>query len=226
MTLLLAEELALLSIDPGRGRARLGERSLMNATLAGLLIAELVIDGAFEAVSDGARLVRSTAPEPANRLLAAAARIAETNGPNVKSLLRAMDRGLHREMGSGTWDSVLLGLVDAGVLAPSKGRWIAHHAVLAPAVRDEIVARLQAAAAGDGQLNPRTAIVLSMTGPAHLLQLVAPDRATRKHARRRIDHCLEETDLAKVGILVRKVLQEAQSAAAAGATIAVVASTG
>ena len=75
--LLLAEELALLAIDPDRGRASIGERSLMNATLAGLLIAELLIDGVVAPDTD---LVRTKLVDPGDPLLSAALRVVETAG--------------------------------------------------------------------------------------------------------------------------------------------------
>ena len=62
-----------------------------------------------------------------------------------------------------------------------------------------------------------------MTGPANLLELVAPDRRTRKHARRRIDHALDESSLRDIGGVVRKLLAEAATAAAVAATAATVA---
>ena len=88
------------------------------------------------------------------------------------------------------------------------------------AARDAIVGRLQLAAAGDDPLDVRTAVLLSMTGPAQLLELVAPARGTRKHARRRIDHALDATSLHPVAESVRKVLADAAAAAAAAAAVA------
>ena len=66
----------------------------------------------------------------------------------------------------------------------------------------------------------RTAMLLSMTGPANLLELVAPERATRKHARRRIDHALEDTSLDPVAQSVRKVLADAAAAVAVASSVA------
>jgi hypothetical protein len=43
--MLLAEALALVAIDPGSGRHAIGNRASLNACLAGLLVAELVLDG-------------------------------------------------------------------------------------------------------------------------------------------------------------------------------------
>ena len=59
-----------------------------------------------------------------------------------------------------------------------------------------------------------------MTGPAQLLELVAPDRSARKHARRRIDHALDATSLQPIAESVRKVLADAAAAAAVAATVA------
>ena len=108
------------------------------------------------------------------------------------------------------------GLVDANIVAPAEGGLRPSHRVLDRAARDAIVARLQLAAAGDEPLDVRTAVLLSMTGPAQLLELVAPGRNARKHARRRIDHALDATSLHPVAESVRKVLAEAAAAAAAG----------
>ena len=66
-----------------------------------------------------------------------------------------------------------------------------------------------------------------MTGPGHLLEVVAPKRSARKHARRRIDHALDEIELQAVGDTVRAVLAEAAAViAATAATTAVVAASG
>ena len=46
--MLLAEELALVSLNPESGRHAVGIRTQLNACLAGLLVAELVLDGVVE----------------------------------------------------------------------------------------------------------------------------------------------------------------------------------
>jgi ParB-like chromosome segregation protein Spo0J len=73
------------------------------------------------------------------------------------------------------------------------------------------------AATGDNGLEGRTAVLLALTGPARLLEVVAPERADRKHARRRIATAAELTPVAPV---VKKVIAEMQAAAAASATVA------
>jgi hypothetical protein len=218
--MLLAEELALVALDPNSGRPALGTGSLLNACLAGLLVAELLLDGTARAGDRDDAVVLTDRPRPAAKALAGAAEVVAEKGPRVKAILSHMNRGLERHAGAGTWDLALAGLVQAGIVAEARGSLRPHHDLLDPAAQAEVVARLQAAAASDGALDPRTALVLSMTGPAHLLEVVAPHRAGRKHARDRIDHALDSTDLEPFGKIVRKLLAEA---AAAGATAAIIA---
>jgi len=201
--MLLAEELALVAIDPGSGRHAMGVRDHLNACLAGLLIVEVQLD--------------SGGPTP---LLAAAADVWRTEGPKPKAALSAMNRGLQSRLGTGTWDSVVSSLVGHGVLGPSTGGLRPSHPVIARSTRDAIVDRLRGAAAHDHVLDVRTAALLSMTGPAQLLELVAPDRSTRKHARHRIDHALDATALEPIAESVRRVLVEAQAAVAAASVAA------
>ena len=139
-------------------------------------------------------------------------------GPRIKAILSGMDRGLEQQIGTGTWDTAVAGLVAAGILGPAEGRVRPKHAVLDPAAGEAAVARLQAAARGEGDAGLRTALLLSMTGPAHLLEVVAPERSGRREARRRIDHALDGTDLGSIGKLVRKVISEAEAAAAGAGT--------
>jgi Golgi phosphoprotein 3 (GPP34) len=201
--MLLAEELALIAIDPDSGRHALGTRDNLNACLAGLLVVELHLDD-----------------RPESALLRAAGEVLAEAGPKTKAVLSAMSRGLDRRLGMGTWDAVVAGLVEAGVVAPTSGGLRPRNEVINRAARDAVVQRLRSAAAGDEPLDARTAALLSMTGPAQLLELVAPDRSARKHARRRIDHALDASSLQPIAESVRKVLADAAAAAAAAASVA------
>ena len=87
--LLLAEQLALLAVRPG-GRRPLGSRDVLNACLAGLLLAEL-------------QLPDHTHDSPA---LSAVAAIAQERGPRLRPILSALDRQLARRTGQGTWQLV------------------------------------------------------------------------------------------------------------------------
>ena len=70
------------------------------------------------------------------------------------------------------------------------------------------------AVANDGVFCPPLP-VLSVTGPTYLLEVVAPDRATRKHARTRIDHALDGSSLEPFARVVRRLIKDAAAAAAA-----------
>ncbi|HMS88144.1 MAG: GPP34 family phosphoprotein [Acidimicrobiales bacterium] len=216
MLLLLAEELALLAIDPATGRHGSGDRDPLNAALAGLLVAELVIEGRARFVDDASRAERmatTTAGPPSSPALAAAQAVLDDRGPKLKPVLRAMSRGLDQQLGTGTWDTAVAGLVAAGKVSTPAGSVRPRVEVLDIAGRELLLARLRDAAAGEGPLDDRTAALLNATGPARLLELVAPDRAGRRHARRRIDHLLDGTPLGAIGTAVRKVIEEDATAA-------------
>lgn len=216
--MLIAAELALIAIDHKSGRHAFGTRDLLNACLAGLLIAEVVLEGAG-VPGDKKGTVVVDGPRPADLVLAAVADVIAEQGPKIKPVLSHMDRGLKQRLGTGTWETMMGELDRSGALsAPDDGR--GRPTVSDPALRDGIVERLREAAAGDDLLDPRTALLLSMTGPAHLLELVAPDRSTRKHARKRIDHALDADQLATVGESVRALLAEAAAVVAVTAAVA------
>lgn len=220
--MLLSEELALVAFDAGSGRAALGTRSELEAALAGLLVAELVLGGHASIGPDDKKVMPGDTP-PASPALAAAFTVVAGRGPKIKAVLSAMSGGLSRELGTGTWDTAVEGLVAAGVLGPAEGRLRPRHAVLDPAARDAVLVRLQAAARGEGGGDAdgiRTAALLSMTGPAHLLERIVPRRSERRDGRRRIDHALDGTALAAVAKAVRAVISDAASAAAGAATVA------
>jgi Golgi phosphoprotein 3 (GPP34) len=210
----LAEELALAAIDPSSGRHALGMRSNLNACLAGLLVTELLLDGVVDVGDKADRVVVTGTAKPTTKVLAAATAVVIERGPKIKAILSHMDRGLSNRLGLGTWDAIVAGLVDAGVLAESRGGVRPHNDVLQPFVRDATVAALSVAANGDSALDPRIAALLSMTGPAHLLEVVAPNRSSRRHARDRIDHALDGTSLESVGKAVRSLISDAAAAAA------------
>lgn len=219
----LAEELALVAIDPSSGRHALGLRNELNACLAGLLVAELLLDGVIQIGDKDERVVVTGKLAPTTNVLAAATAVVIEQGPKIRGILSHMDRGLTHRLDLGTWDATVAGLVEAGVLAATRGGVRPRNHMIQSFVRDATVAALRVAANGDAALDPRTAVLLSMTGPAHLLEVVAPNRSARRLARKRIDHALEGTPLESVGRVVRRLISDANSAAA---SVAVVASVG
>lgn len=217
--MLLAEELALVALQPGKGRPALGKRESLNACLAGLLVAELVLEGMAQPGKHDDQIAL-TENGPATGTLAGVAGVVADKGPKIKSILSGMDRGLSRQIGMGTWDAVTSGLVDAGILSRGGGRRPSLDLVDARP-RDEAIVLLRAAAGGEGPIEPRTALVLSMAGPADLLEIVAPERGgARRHARQRIDHALDGTQWEPIGSIVRRLIADAEAAAAVAATVA------
>ncbi|MDP9074273.1 MAG: GPP34 family phosphoprotein [Actinomycetota bacterium] len=213
--LLLAEQLALVAISEDSGHPRSSTGSRLNACLAGLLVAELALEGAVRPGDRGDAVVPSDPDRSLSPTLAAAARVVADKGPRIKAILSHMDRGLTREIGLGTWDAAVGGLVAAGVMTVVPGRLHPRYDIADPIRRDDIVGRLQAAAASDTPLDARTAVVLAMTGPAYLLEVVAPERGARRHARARIGQPLGGTFEA-IRRTVVKLIAEAEAAAVAG----------
>jgi hypothetical protein len=207
---LLAEELLLLCLDPQRGRPGNGSEAPMTPCLAGALVAELALLGAVEL--EGMRFALRPAAVPAGLLQEAAEVLRTGGGRRGADQLRRLDRRLHR-----VWKRVVDGLVDQGVLGrdPRGPLQVTAHPVLRPELRDEVLRRVRAAAASDGPIEPRTAVLLSLTGPARLLEVVA-DKPHR-HAKARIKQAADSTP---VSAAVRAVITEAAAAAASTAVIA------
>lgn len=217
--MLLAEELLLLGVDPERGTVVNSARQQLLVGLAGALVSELALDGAV--ALDGRRFT-ATGPAPADPLLARVhAELATGGGLRAADQLRRLDRRT-----GGLWAQLVDRLVDDGVLGRRRDRvllWhVTRHPVLRPLEHRALVRRLQAAATGSGPLDARTAVLLALSGPSRLLEVVAPDRADRAHAKQRI---AAATDLSPVAPVVKKVIAEAQAAAGVAVMVATTAAT-
>nr|WP_281246799.1 GPP34 family phosphoprotein [Geodermatophilus amargosae] len=117
----------------------------------------------------------------------------------------------------GSWLLLVDGLIAQGVLGRRRSRIllvnVTRHPVLRPTVREEVLHRMRAAAT-DGVLEPRTAVLLALAGPAGLVKVVAPQRSDRDHARRRMSTAAQQVPAAAV---VKRVLAEMQTAVALAA---------
>ena len=177
--------------------------------MAELALADLVL-------LDGKRFV-TTGAAPADALLREVYDVlAEGQGRRATSQLQRIDRRV------GVRRRVVDGLVEAGVLGrdPRGPLLVTAHPLLQPTVREVLVSRVRNAAAGDGTIEPRTAILLALSGPARLLEVVADK--PRAHAKKRIAQATELTPLAAI---VKKVIAEAAAAASVGAVAAASAGT-
>ena len=207
--MLIAEELLLLALDPRTGRMRTDTQRGLPVALAGALIGELRLEGALEV--QGRRFIATGARPPHPLLAAAQQALAEPQGQTFSDQLRRHDgrRGL--------WLLLVEGLIAQGVLGRRRARLllvtVTRHPVLRPTVREEVLHRVQAAAT-DGVLEPRTAVLLALAGPAGLVKVVAPQRSDRDRARRRIGKAAEQVPAAAV---VQQVLAEMQTAVALAA---------
>ena len=211
--MLIAEELLLLALDPVRGTVVNSAGTTLKVGLAGALVAELGLEGAVEVQG---RRFAAVGAAPGHPLLAAALQALQGSGRRSSDQLRRLDRRV-----GGLWPALVDGMVDGGVLGRRRDRVllvpVTRHPVLQAAPRDEALARVRAAAAADGPLEPRTAVLLALSGPCRLLEVVAPERSDRGHAKRRI---AEAAELTPVAAVVKRVISEAQAAATAGAAVA------
>lgn len=217
--MLIAEELLLLALDPERGTVVNGARSQLLVGLAGALVSELALGGAVR-VEDRRFVVHG--PAPADPLLARVhAELATGGGRRCADQLRRLDRRT-----GGLWPQLVDRLVDDGVLGRRRDRvllWqVTRHPVLRPLEHGALLRRVRGAATGDGGLDGRTAVLLALSGPSRLLEVVAPDRADRPQAKRRI---AAATDLSPVAPVVKTVIAEAQAAAGVAVMVATTAAT-
>lgn len=213
--MLLAEELLLLAIDPGDGRPVNSSEQPLTPCLSGALVAELAFGESVRL--DGRRFAVTGQLPPAGLLRDAYAALDSPKGRRSADQLNRMDKRVGR-----VWKRVVDGLIEQGVLGrDDRGPFmVTAHPVLRPELRDEVVTRLRAAAAGSGELEPRTAVVLALAGPARLLEIVADK--PHDHAKRRI---AEATDATPVAEVVKKVIAEAAAAAAVAASAGAVAAS-
>ena len=208
--MLIAEELLLLSLDPARGRPLNGSESVIGVCLTGALVAELGLAGGV--VWNGSRF--SPVGAAPDGLLGEVHAVLQGDRPRrAQAQLRRLDRALH-----GVRRRLVNGLVDAGVLGRERPRlWVpTSHPLLQVAARTEPLERVRSAAASDGDLDARTAVLLALSGPARLLEVVADK--PHAHAKKRM---AEAAEMIPAAAVVKKVIAEVMAAT----TAAIVAST-
>jgi hypothetical protein len=211
-TLLLAEELALIATDPTSAQRSRATASQLSPCLAGLLLAELLLDGVVVLGKQANTVQLTDRPASTGSTLASVAKVVADKGPKLKTILCNMDRGLREEIGLGIWGVSALGLVEAGVLTPLSGGRGFHYKMLSATARDEVVDRLRTAASKK-TLEPRTALLLSMAGLAGLLPVLVPAQDARAQAQRRIDRALDGSQLRPLQRVTKRIATDSSSAA-------------
>ena len=208
--MLLAEAFVLLALDadgsPARGAAN---HSAAAIGVTAALVTELAQQGHLD-LSDGRIHLSGSRPQHP-MLVQALDNLAPHEGKSLKRRL-----GSVKQAG---WNEVVDAMVDQGVLGRVKrGLRATRHPVVNPAAQAAILTDVRAAAAGEGPMAPRTAALLALAGPSQLLEVVAPERTTRAHARRRIAQAAEQVPAAAAVKYVIDSMHATIAAASAAAT--------
>ncbi|HWJ63646.1 MAG TPA: GPP34 family phosphoprotein [Acidimicrobiales bacterium] len=177
--MLIAEEFVLLALTPDGTPAR--STSYQNGYsngVTGALLTELELQGHLSLDDGRIRITGTTPDHPLLRQV-----LDETRSLDGKKLRSKL--GLIRRSG---WNEVVDGMIDAGILGRHRPNVLqpTRHPVNDPALHAAVIARVQAAATGDQPFDRRDATLLALAGPCQLLEIVAPDRSDRKHAKARI----------------------------------------
>jgi len=208
---LIAEMLLLVAVNDQGHVSPWSGGSFLDAGLTGALLAELAIGGQLTIASDGTVRARDTRPDDA--LLADVYDAVREYLDGRKA--RQVIRGLSRRIG-GSRDRVVDRLAHTGVLGRARPSiWRpTQHAVIDTATHHAVLDQVRAAATGEGPVPPDIAVVLALAGPCRLLERVAPDRSTRRKAKKRIARATAETPFAPG---VAKIVDELIAAVAATA---------
>jgi Golgi phosphoprotein 3 (GPP34) len=190
---LIAEELVLIALDPAKGTVHLATRSELHRAVTLALASELAIGGRLS--YEDKKLDVVPGEPPADPLLAEAlAAITERleQGRKPMRVLGSLDKDL-----GGVWARLIDRLVAAGTIVEE------HHGVLparhpVSARHAEVLSRVQAAAAADGPLDPRDAVLLAYGLLCALVDRVAPERSHRRHTIARMEEAMKVAPFAGI----------------------------
>lgn len=209
--MLIAEAFVLLALDAdGRVARGVSYQPYVAVGVTGALITELAQEGHLD-LTDGR--IHVTATRPQHPLLARMLdRLAAEEGKKLKRRLGALKKA--------GWSEVVDAMVASGALGREKtGLHPTRHPVAAAAGRDQLLAQIREAATGFGRLDPRTATLLTLAGPCQMLEVIAPDRADRGKAKRRIAAAATQVPAAAAVEHVVKAMKAAVSAATVGPVV-------
>jgi hypothetical protein len=220
MNATLPEELLLIAVDAEHRAGCRSDAAALSYGLAGAVVTELLLRGAVRVTERG--VLAAAGPPTGDELLDdVLVGIGASRLRPVASWVRALAGrrvGLHQRLARR--------LLAAGVLRQERRRLLGLLPVRRLAVADQAALaglrrRLRAGLLGHGPVDAPTASLVGLVGACGLVDgLVARDE--RRAARRRAA-AIGHQDLA--GAAVAAAIREAQTAVAAGATAAVVAST-
>jgi hypothetical protein len=201
--MLAAEVLLLLSLGPdGRQVRAMASNEIVDVGVAGALVAELAVRGRVAAGGRGPLQVLG--PETGDPLLDAA-----LEACGRRALGRSLSQrlpGIARHAGR---PRVLEHLMAQELVGHVKaGRLSATRHPPREDVHQRVLGRYRELVAGDGPPEPVDAIVIGLSGPCRLLEVVAPDRGGHLHARARMDEALELLPLLRQ---VRRAIEDLRS---------------
>ncbi|MFN8040894.1 MAG: GPP34 family phosphoprotein [Acidimicrobiales bacterium] len=202
----LAEQLALVVIDPDSGRPEVPTKDGLLRGLIELLLGQLVLDGHLEVA--GEELVVSKHTRPDTTLLVSVIEVVQEHGPGAKPVIVRLYRGIGQHRSHGTWDAVVERLVANQEIEPGKGFLHEHHLVDDLEGRSQVVDRLRTALTGDGVLDPETALLAHAAGWAGLVKHLVDDDE-RSAAEQRAEHALEGSPVEALSHLVRRYGEDA-----------------
>ncbi len=198
----LAEQLALVVIDPDSGRPEVPTKDGLLRGLTEVLLGQLVLDGFLE-LGAGEELVVTSHRRPESTLLVSVIEVVQEHGPGAKPVIVRLIRGIGEHRSHGTWDAVVERLVANQEVEPGKGFLHEHHVVDDLEGRAAVVDRLRAALTGDGDLDAETALLAHGAAVAGLVKHLV-DGDAHKAASERAEHALDGTPLEPISHLVRK----------------------
>ena len=198
----LAEQLALVVIDPDSGRPEVPTKDGLLRGLTEVLLGQLVLDGFLE-LGPGEELVVTSHRRPDSTLLVSVLEVVQEHGPGAKPVVVRLIRGIGEHRSHGTWDAVVERLVANQEVEPGKGFLHEHHVVDDLEGRTAVVDRLRAALTGDVDLDVETALLVHAAGWGGLVKHLV-DGDARHAATQRAEHALEGTVLEPLSHLVRK----------------------
>lgn len=210
LSVLLAEAFVLLALNPDGSPARgASNQPVVRLGVTGALVTELVQQGHVDLTGGRIHATGSRPNHPV--LIQALDNLMPHEGKKLKGRFASVKHA--------GWKEVVDFMIEDGLLGREKhGLWPTRHPVIDSAAQAAVLSEVRAAAAGDGPIEPRTAGLLALAGPSQLLEIVAPERAGRAHAKRRIKEATEQVPAAAA---VQYAVESMYVAVAAGAFVAI-----